>query len=148
MKKRNILVLNGPNLNLLGEREPEVYGTTTLRQIEASVKAAARRSGAVVRAFQSNSEGRLIDLVHANRRWADGILINPGAFTHYSYALRDALAAVAKPTVEVHLSDLAARAKTEPFRAVSVIRPVCVSAVQGLGPKSYLVALDRLLELL
>lgn len=144
MKKLNVLVLNGPNLNLLGEREPEVYGTTTLAQLEAMVRAEARRLGASVRCFQRNGEGDLIDLLHRHRRWADGILFNPGAYTHYSYALRDAVAAVAKPCVEVHLSDLAARAEKEPFRAASVIRPVCVATVQGKGPAGYLQALKLL----
>lgn len=144
MKKPNILVLHGPNLNLLGEREPEVYGTTTLAQVDALVRAEARRLGLRVKCFQRNGEGELIDLLHRNRRWADGILINPGAYTHYSYALRDAIAAVAKPCVEVHLSDLEERARKEPFRALSVVRAVCVETVSGLGPRSYLRGLGLL----
>ncbi|MBI2362037.1 MAG: 3-dehydroquinate dehydratase [Elusimicrobia bacterium] len=144
MKKPNILVLNGPNLNLLGEREPAVYGTTTLEELEASVRAEARRLGLGVKCFQRNGEGELIDLIHRYRRWADGILLNPGAYTHYSYALRDAVAAVAKPCVEVHLSDLAERAKKEPFRAVSVVRAVCSASVGGLGPRGYIEGLRTL----
>ena len=138
MKKTNILVLHGPNLNLLGEREPEVYGTTTLAQIDAMIRAEARRLGASIKAFQRNGEGQLIDLLHKHRRWADGVLINPGAYTHYSYALRDAVASVAKPCVEIHLSDIKERAKKEAFRGLSVFEGVRVGLVAGLGPRSYI----------
>ena len=137
-----VLVLHGPNLNLLGEREPDVYGTMTLSEINRTIQSYAREHGIEVRIFQSNHEGTLIDLIHQHRRWADGILINPGALTHYSYALRDAIAAVAIPTVEVHLSDIHRR---EPFRRISVIRDVCIDQIAGLGVQSYLRGLDRLI---
>ena len=139
-----ILVLNGPNLNLLGEREPEVYGSMTLSQLNAKLVAHARKHGAMLRARQSNSEGKLIDLLHAHRRWADGVVFNPGAYTHYSYALRDAVAAIRVPTIEVHLSDVT---KREPFRRVSVIEPVCAGRRYGKGADSYLEAIDDLLAL-
>jgi 3-dehydroquinate dehydratase-2 len=138
-----ILLIHGPNLNLLGEREPAVYGRTTLAEIEARVAARAATRGASVLAFQSNGEGALIDFLHAHRHDASGILLNPGAYTHYSYALRDAIAAVALPCVEVHLTDLATR---EPWRRVSVIADVCVAQVMGKGPAGYDEALDRLIE--
>ena len=141
----NILVLNGPNLNLLGEREPFTYGTQTLAQLVKKVTAYARQRGAVVRARQSNSEGELIDILHAHRKWADGIVFNPGAYTHYSYALRDAVAAIRAPTIEVHLSDVT---KREPFRRVSVIEPVCAGRRFGKGLQSYLEAIDDLVSLL
>ncbi len=138
----NILLLNGPNLNLLGEREPEVYGKTTLPELVRAVSAHARARGALVRARQSNCEGELIDILHAHRRWAHGVVFNPGAYTHYSYALRDAVAAVRVPTIEVHLSDVT---KREPFRRVSVIAPVCAGRRYGKGVKSYLEAVDDLM---
>ena len=137
----NILVLHGPNLNLLGEREPEIYGTTTLAQLDARLARHARARGASLRSRQSNCEGKLIDLLHAHRRWADGIVLNPGAYTHYSYALRDAVAAVRVPTIEVHLSDVT---KREPFRRVSVIAPACAGRRYGKGADSYLEAIDDL----
>ena len=137
----NILVLHGPNLNLLGEREPAVYGAMTLAQLDRLILAEASRLGLRVRIFQSNHEGELIDLLHKHRRWAEGVLINPGAYTHYSYALRDALAAVALPAVEVHLSDIR---KREKWRRVSVVAPVCVATILGKGAGSYLEGLKRL----
>lgn len=139
----NLLVLHGPNLNLLGEREPEVYGTMTLRELNAKLREKARALGASLRVYQSNHEGRLIDLIHAHRKWAQGLAINPGAYTHYSYALRDAVAAAQIPTVEVHLSDVT---KREEFRRVSVVAPVCLAQVCGKGLGSYLEALERLAE--
>ena len=139
----NVLVVNGPNLDLLGEREPEVYGRLTLAELEQRIRARANELDMVVRFYQSNHEGRLIDHLHRMRRWADAILINPAAFTHYSYAIRDALAAIAKPAIEVHLSDIS---KREPFRATSVIADVCVAQIGGLGVDSYLQALERLAQ--
>lgn len=135
--KNKILVLHGPNLNLLGEREPEVYGTMTLAQVNQELRKVARELQVTLKIFQSNSEGKLIDLLHQHRRWADGVVINPGAFTHYSYAIRDAIASIQRPTVEVHLSDLHKRAEQEAFRGISVIAPVCVRQIMGLGWKSY-----------
>jgi 3-dehydroquinate dehydratase-2 len=131
----NILVVNGPNLNLLGEREPGVYGTVTLVEIERQIQQLCDDNDVTVRFFQSNHEGALIDFIHENRHWADGMVINPAAYTHYSYALRDAIAAVKMKTVEVHLSDIHSR---EAFRHISVIEPVCVKQISGLGMDSYL----------
>ena len=140
MKK--ILVLNGPNLNLLGVREPDVYGTVTLADIEREVTEYAAERGASVDCFQSNHEGALIDKLHEARGAYDGIVYNPGAHTHYSYALRDAVSSIDVPTVEVHLSDISAR---EEFRRISVIAPVCVAQIKGKGEEGYKEAVDVLL---
>ncbi len=141
MKK--ILLLNGPNLDMLGVREPAVYGRETLADLERLVKEHAERRGASVTCFQSNSEGELVDAVHGARDAYDGIVYNPGAHTHYSYALRDAVGGVDVPCVEVHISDVDAR---EAFRRVSVIAPACVAQVKGRGFQGYCDAVDLLLE--
>ena len=138
-----ILLVNGPNLNLLGEREPEIYGKTTLAELEAMVQKRARELGADVRAFQSNHEGALVDEMHRSRRWANGVIFNPGAFTHYSYALRDAIVACKLRVVEVHLSDITRR---EPWRRVSVLEEVCAHRVLGKGVAGYIEALEWLLK--
>jgi len=139
----NILVIHGPNLNLLGEREPEVYGRLTLAQLDAMLQTWAGEMKVSIVCFQSNHEGALIDFIHEHRHSADGIIINPGALTHYSYALRDALAAVQLPVVEVHLSDIHSR---EPFRHISVIREVCIGQIAGKGALSYQEGLQRLID--
>ena len=138
-----ILVLHGPNLNLLGEREPEMYGSMSLAQLNARLRAHAQKRGARLRIFQDNCEGTLIDLIHEHRHWAQGVVFNPGAYAHYSYALRDAVAAAGVATIEVHLTDVK---KREPFRRRSVIAPVCIATVCGGGAGSYLSAIDRLTE--
>lgn len=138
-----ILLLNGPNLDMLGIREPEVYGRDTLESIEAEVVAYGAERGVEVDCFQSNHEGVLIDKIHEAHWHYDGIIYNPGAHTHYSYALRDAVASIDAPVVEVHLSDINAR---EPFRAVSVIEPVCVAQIKGKGKHGYKDALDILVS--
>ncbi len=138
-----ILVMNGPNLNLLGERDTKLYGDRTLDDINADMAARARELGAQVIFFQSNHEGALIDKIHAERRTADGIIINPGALTHYSYSLRDALEAVEPPAVEVHISDIG---KREEFRRLSVITPVAWKTIMGKGPEGYIEALEALVK--
>lgn len=136
-----VLILHGPNLNLLGERRPEVYGTTTLAQLNSLLRKKGRELGLELRILQSNHEGQLIDRLHANRRWMQALVINPGALTHYSYALRDAIEAVQVRAYEVHLSDIHAR---EPWRRVSVIAEIAEGQIVGKGIESYFEALRRL----
>ena len=135
----NILIIHGPSLNFLGRREPDIYGKFTLNQLNALIKKHAAAKKVKVRIFQSNSEGGIIDLIAANLAWAGWLLINPAAYTHYSYAIRDAIKASGLPAVEVHLSDTARR---EPFRRVSVTKAACVKQIRGLGHNSYLSAID------
>lgn len=140
----NFLVLHGPNLNLLGEREVKTYGTMTLAQLNKGLREFSRASGHKLKIFQSNSEGELIDLLHSHRKWANAVVINPGAYTHYSYAIRDAISSICLPTVEVHLSDIH---KREKFRRISVVAPVCVKQICGLGAKSYTEGMKYLMGL-
>jgi 3-dehydroquinate dehydratase II len=145
---KRILILHGPSLNLLGRREPTVYGSTTLEQINAAMQGLAIQrgaDGAELRVVQSNHEGALVDAIHEAMDWADGILINPGAYTHTSVAIRDAISAVGLPAVEVHLSNIYAR---EEFRHTSLIAPVCRGQICGFGWRGYLLALRALLDLL
>ncbi len=140
-----VVVLHGPNLNLLGSREPDIYGHTTLQEIDDGLQTRGRELGLLVQTFQSNQEGALIDRVQQARGQARGLIINAGGLTHTSVSLRDAIAAVALPTVEVHLSNLAAR---EEFRHRSLLAPVCLGQIAGLGPVGYRLALEALAHLL
>ena len=140
----NILVINGPNLSLLGEREPEIYGNDTLEELMMWLEASSDGRNHNFKFYQSNHEGVLIDAIHDERQWANGMIINAGALSHYSYAIRDAISSTRIPTVEVHLSDIMGR---EDFRKISVIKDVCISQVYGLGKKSYLEGLKILNEI-
>jgi 3-dehydroquinate dehydratase-2 len=140
-----LLLIHGPNLNLLGKREPGIYGLSTLDEINAHLKSFAEENETELRIIQSNSEGALVDAIQDAADWADGIVINPGAYTHYSYAIRDAVAAVGLPVIEVHLSNIYAR---EEFRHHSVISAVAVGTVAGLGWRSYLYGIEGMIALL
>lgn len=141
----SVLILHGPNLNLLGTREPEVYGQMTLAEINRRLIEQGQGLGLEVQAFQSNSEGALIDALHAARQWAQGVVFNPGGYTHTSVALRDAVAAIDLPVVEVHLSNVQAR---EEFRHRSLIGPVCAGTIAGFGWQSYALGLTALAGIL
>lgn len=143
LKKGTVLVLNGPNLNLLGTREPGIYGHTTLSDINARLQKRAEAAGVAIDFFQSNHEGALIDKIQEARGKADYIIFNAGAYTHYSIALRDAIAGVSIPTIEVHLSNIH---KREEFRHTSVLAPVCLGQITGLGAFSYMAALEAVID--
>ncbi|HEY8201870.1 MAG TPA: type II 3-dehydroquinate dehydratase [Actinomycetota bacterium] len=144
-RTRTIWILNGPGLNLLGEREPAIYGTTTLDQVVEACRKRAAELGFDIEARQTNHEGELVGWLQEARLRAAGIVLNPAAFTHYSYALRDAVVSAQVPVVEVHISNIHAR---EEFRRHSVISPVAKGVIAGLGPHGYLLAIEALAELL
>ncbi len=141
---KNILVIHGPNLNLLGEREPGIYGEASIDSLNSSIIDRAKEQGLKCEIFQSNHEGAIIDKLHAAREKFDGVIINAGAYTHYSYAIRDAIAAIKIPCIEVHISNVFAR---DEFRAKSVIAPVCKGSICGFGFGSYYLAVQAMAEL-
>ena len=140
-----VCVLHGPNINLLGTREPDVYGQDTFDEMNRRIKERAREIDLEARIFQSNSEGEIIDILHDSMKWAEAIIINPGAYTHYSYAIRDALTAVRLPTVEVHITNVDAR---EEFRSHSVISAIVSGKIVGFGTYSYILALEAVKQML
>lgn len=144
-KELKIMIIHGPNLNLLGKREPEIYGSMTLDEINAQITDHAAKNQIKVETVQSNSEGTIIDNIHRAMNGSDGIIINPGAYTHYSIAIYDAILACGLPVIEVHLSNIYAR---EEFRHKSVIAPACKGQITGQGYRGYLQAVDELLKLL
>ncbi len=139
-----VLVIHGPNLNLLGERQPEIYGTQTLGEIDEFIRTSAAEFGVTVECEQYNGEGEIIDAIHAARETFDAIVINPGAYSHYSYAIADAIAAVPIPVVEAHLSNIAAR---EPHRRLSVTAAACTGSISGFGVHSYILAVRGALKI-
>lgn len=143
MKK--LLVVHGPNLNLLGEREPGVYGNDSFDSINLEIVNKGKENGFEIEIFQTNLEGGIIDILHEARLKFDGVILNAGAYTHYSYAIRDAISAIKIPVVEVHLSNIHAR---EEFRHTSVIAPVCVGQIAGFGKNSYMLAVEAFKEIL
>jgi 3-dehydroquinate dehydratase II len=140
-----ISVLHGPNLNLLGIRDPDHYGKDDFDQVNKRIKEYAKSIGVEVKIYQSNSEGALIDAIQESRTWAEAIVINPGAYTHYSYAIRDAIADSRLPAIEVHVSNVHAR---EDFRRISVIAPICTGSIAGFGTRSYLLAIEAVKSLI
>ena len=138
----NILVINGPNLNLLGTRDPEIYGSETLDELMMWLENSTEGKKHQFKFYQSNHEGGIIDMLHDEREWAQGVIINPGAYAHYSYAIRDAISSIKAPTIEVHISDINNR---EDFRKKSVISDVCKATILGKGKNSYLEGLKTLL---
>lgn len=140
-----VLIIHGPNLNLLGRREPGIYGASTLQQINNNLKELAKEMDVEIKLYQSNSEGDIVSFIGENADWADGIVINPAAYTHTSIAIRDALSAVCLPIVEVHLSNVFRR---EEFRHHSYISPIAVGVISGFGPESYYLALRALVNII
>lgn len=140
---KRILVIHGPNLNLLGEREPGIYGDVSFDSLNSQLMEKAKEMGAQCEIFQSNHEGEIIDRLHAARKDFDGVVLNAGAYTHYSYAIRDAIAAIKIPVVEVHISNVFAR---DGFRSNSVIAPVCRGSISGFGLASYFLGMDALIK--
>ena len=141
----NILIIHGPNLNLLGKREPEIYGQQTLDDINNQLTAIAEENGVCLKILQSNHEGEIVSFIGENMNWGDGIIINPAAYTHTSVAIRDALGAVDLPVIEVHLSNIYQR---ESFRHFSYVSPIAVGVIGGFGARSYKLALECMIEML